>query len=53
MEWRMQNPKTANQKPGNFRFYAPFNERNLIGRNLVRISKLKVSILDIQIKQGY
>ena len=31
--------RTANQKPGNFIFSAPSNERALIGRNLVGISK--------------
>ena len=48
--------ETANQiKPGNF---APFNEWTLIGRKLAGIEKsglsrkLKVSTLDIQIKQS-
>ena len=27
--------RAANQKPGNLIFFAPFNERTLIGRNLV------------------
>ena len=30
--------RIANQKPGNFKFCAPFNVRTLIGRNLVAIS---------------
>ena len=52
----------ANQKTGNLKFYAPFNERAVIGWNLVGISKkrfkkrikqeLKVSTLDIQIKRS-
>ena len=31
--------RTANQKPGNLKCCAPFNERTLIGQNLVGISK--------------
>ena len=33
--------KAANQKQENFKFWAPFNERTLIGRNPVGISKKK------------
>ena len=44
--------RTVNQKPGNWKFWAPLNERNLIGRNLERIKlKSKVSTVDIQIKR--
>ena len=42
---------TSNQKPGNYKFYAPFNKRTLIGRNPVWISKKReISGLKAEIK---
>ena len=39
IEWRMQNPKQPirTQKQGKFLLYAPFDEKTLIGQNLVRL----------------
>ena len=54
--------RTADQKPGNLKFCAPFNEITSIGLNVVGIikmreksrlsRKLKVSTLDIEIKRS-
>ena len=38
--------RTANQKTGNLKFYAPFNERAVIGWNLVGISKKSFKTAD-------
>ena len=46
--------RTANRKPGNLKFCAPFNERIFIGRNPVDIQKEEQSVftVDIQIKRS-
>ena len=54
--------QTANQKPENLNFSAPYNERTLIGRNPIGMYKKRgkwcikqksnVSTVDIQIKRS-
>ena len=48
--------QTANQKPGNLKYFAPFNERTLMWQNLVskkrEKERIKVSTLDIYIKRS-